>query len=287
MTTWRVWWWIKSNTKRCAVAWLGASPTTLSSVVKKHLWAKTPGCTALAAARRDVRDVHLNVVLPAAGRFQTEPSSSASILSTLGTPPSVCKRSVHSAEGPKTCQPSVSKHGERLAVSCRTDWGMIPHISHILTRSSFRPVSELSGAARWVILVLGGIQRQMLSHSSCRSGSECWVHLHSDARRRLSFDVFLDSGLLLKVDYRSAVNSLCTLFPDYSRLLDLTAKRRCTVICTAHIICCLLNYLVSHTQSFASFISWAIVQTLQTALKPNNCWDLFWPVVFIHSHNHC
>lgn len=45
---------------------------------------------------------------------------------------------------------------------------------------------EPSSAGRWVITILGGIQRQMLSHSSCRSGSECWVHLHTNIKLFLS-----------------------------------------------------------------------------------------------------
>lgn len=92
----------------------------------------------------------------------------------------------------QTCPPSVSKH-----LSCHQLWAVrliggwcCTSLAASLHYLPFSP--SLSWAVRWLILVLGGIRRQMLSHSSCRSGSECWVHLHSEAQRCPSF-FFLSS----------------------------------------------------------------------------------------------
>lgn len=64
---------------------------------------------------------------------------------------------------------------------------LIARLSLHLYITSLCPFYELSTAGRWVIIILGGIQRQMLTHSSCRSGSECWVHLHTNIQHCSSF----------------------------------------------------------------------------------------------------
>lgn len=165
------------------------------------------------------------------GCFQTEPSSSASVLSTARNPHQCANALFIQLRGLKTCLTSVSKHLECRAFSCELwDW-LGDDTAHL----SLHPSLHFAPSLSWAVLcdesfsfLVGFSDRCSVIHP-CRSGSECWVHLHGDTQRcfiSASPSVSLRSTLFLylcisgfmafqktqmEVDYSSAVNSLCIL----------------------------------------------------------------------------